>query len=527
MLMANTISPNMSLVVPAVGNEAGPTYAFDVNTSLTLIDQHDHSPGKGVRITPAGININATLNFNNNTAANLASLSMIPQGSPTSNVDSISTSAVSGIAELWYTDSNGTQTQITSNGTVNATVASVSGLTYNIIAASTWAFNQAQSSLPTTPANLSIGSLILQPNVASTTVSTELVPPSSGNYTIGLPVPQTEGYTGVPNFVTMDQSGQQTNTYFLDNTTLNASGNAVQVKPGGITTTQISSSAGILKTQLAASAFEWDSQAITTSGTFTVPTGVNFLLVEGCGGGGGGGGGGGANNFAGGGGAGGAGATPQIIPLTVTPGASLTVTIGAGGAGGGGAGGSTGTLGTKGSDGTESSIANGATIIALFGAGAGGLGGTGGNANNPNNASPNTSWSATTYAGYAASATLGGGGGVGETAGGGNNGGDAGVNLFTALHATKGSAGTVAGGTASGGGGGGGGSGYAAGGNGGNGGSSSGANGSNGTAAVSTHYGAGGGAGGGGGKNGGSNFSGGNGAAGAGGQIIIYWQTNS
>jgi hypothetical protein len=70
------------------------------------------------------------------------------------------------------------------------------------------------------------------------------------------------------------------------------------------------------------------SQDFTSSGTFTVPAGVTTVWVTMCGGGGSGAG-QGSNNGAPG---GGAGAYYIKRPVEVTPGASITVTIGAGGA---------------------------------------------------------------------------------------------------------------------------------------------------------------------------------------------------
>ena len=59
--MPYIVSPNMNLIIPTVGLEAGPAYATDVNNSLTLIDSHNHSAGSGVPITPSGLNINSSL----------------------------------------------------------------------------------------------------------------------------------------------------------------------------------------------------------------------------------------------------------------------------------------------------------------------------------------------------------------------------------------------------------------------------------------------------------------------------------
>jgi len=101
----------------------------------------------------------------------------------------------------------------------------------------------------------------------------------------------------------------------------------------------------------------------TSSGTFTVPAGVTKVYVSMCGGGGGGGGGG--SNRKGGPG-GGAGAYFKK-PVTVTPGATYTITVGAGGAGGAG---STTVNGQPGQAGGTSSF--GSLLSATGGGGGGG-----------------------------------------------------------------------------------------------------------------------------------------------------------
>lgn len=75
----------------------------------------------------------------------------------------------------------------------------------------------------------------------------------------------------------------------------------------------------------------------TQNGTFVVPTLVSTVYVSGCAGGGGGGGGSGYftnNTYAFPGGGGGAGQFVIQQPVTVNPGDSINVTVGAGGAGG-------------------------------------------------------------------------------------------------------------------------------------------------------------------------------------------------
>lgn len=91
----------------------------------------------------------------------------------------------------------------------------------------------------------------------------------------------------------------------------------------------------------------------TTSTTWQVPEGISTLLIYASGGGGGGGRGGdsGLGVGPGGGGGGGSAGNDKMAIVSVTPGETLTITIGAGGAGGttgdGGNGGSTTVIGSS------------------------------------------------------------------------------------------------------------------------------------------------------------------------------------
>lgn len=202
--MASTISPNMNLIIPTVGQEPGPTYAFDLNSSLTLIDQHDHSPGKGIQITPAGININVDLPFGDNSATGLLNIVFNTQSAATSTLQALSVAPGSEavpLQDLWYTDSAGNKVQITSGGQLAAVSTAVQGISY---ALGTFSFRQTQDSLPTTPANLDNGSVTIRPNTAGTAFGVTLAPSSSisSQYTLTLPLP-----VAAPAFLTQDISG--------------------------------------------------------------------------------------------------------------------------------------------------------------------------------------------------------------------------------------------------------------------------------------------------------------------------------
>src|SRR5438874_1005904 len=77
------------------------------------------------------------------------------------------------------------------------------------------------------------------------------------------------------------------------------------------------------------------SLSFTANGTWTAPAGLTSITVE-CWGGGGGGGGGGTVNLAAGGGGGGGGYARSVV--TVVPGNTYTVTVGAAGTAGAAAG---------------------------------------------------------------------------------------------------------------------------------------------------------------------------------------------
>jgi len=56
-------SPNMNLKVPIVGITEGTKWAEYVNVSFEIIDSHDHSQGRGQKITQSGIRFNNTFDW--------------------------------------------------------------------------------------------------------------------------------------------------------------------------------------------------------------------------------------------------------------------------------------------------------------------------------------------------------------------------------------------------------------------------------------------------------------------------------
>ena len=122
--MATSGTNITSISKPAVGVDTGPTWATNLNTSLDAIDGHDHSTNKGVRITPAAVNINADLEFNQNSASELKNV--IFDSSVTAASTSYSLYQASG--NLYWRNGSGTAVQVTIGAAVNSGAGSISGM---------------------------------------------------------------------------------------------------------------------------------------------------------------------------------------------------------------------------------------------------------------------------------------------------------------------------------------------------------------------------------------------------------------
>ena len=115
---------NMSLNEPSVGTTAGPTWATEVNENFTTIDQHDHTSGKGVQLTPSALNINTDLEFNGNAATELKRLTI--DSSATGSGTNYSVYQSGG--NLYWYNGSGQAVQITNGDNVKTTGGSIDGM---------------------------------------------------------------------------------------------------------------------------------------------------------------------------------------------------------------------------------------------------------------------------------------------------------------------------------------------------------------------------------------------------------------
>ncbi len=122
----------MALSLPTVSVTPGPTYASLNNTAFDAIDAHDHTTGKGVPVPSSGININATLEFNDQGASEITFLAFT-SGSAPSSTKAI---YVNSSNDLYYKNASGTAVQLTDG----ASIASVGSGILTYTAPSSWPY---------------------------------------------------------------------------------------------------------------------------------------------------------------------------------------------------------------------------------------------------------------------------------------------------------------------------------------------------------------------------------------------------
>lgn len=238
-MASTTPSIYMSLPIPGVGNDASPDWAYHVDNCLTIIDSHDHSPGKGTPVTPAGLSINTDLPINGNNLTLIRAVRFNSQSVPIPGVAPDGNCIYVAAGELWYNDQNGAEVQITNNGSVAGTTGSISGLTPPASASYNSGTFVWQSN-SNTPANLDAASIIIRNMTASSNGITLSAPNAlAANYTITLPAtsPSNNGA-----FLTLDTSGSSYYTN-VDGVTLVNTSNTLKVATGGISPAQIAANA--------------------------------------------------------------------------------------------------------------------------------------------------------------------------------------------------------------------------------------------------------------------------------------------
>lgn len=268
-------SPNMSLLLPTVGVDPGPTWASDLNASLSIVDQHDHSSGSGVQITPNGLNITSDLSMGGNNLTVTRTVRLQSQSAALALATDLYCLYAVGV-NLYYNDGSGNQIQMTTGGGVAGSPGSISSLSSPASAAyvsgsQTFVWQSAAN----TPANMDGGSVILR-NISASSKGLTLNPPAAmaADYAVTFPA----ALPASQKFMTLDASGNIAATWAVDNSTLEVSSNVVRVKDLGIVTAKIGNEAVTrAKQEPVAQALSNSSGSFSTSSTATNGAAVSNL----------------------------------------------------------------------------------------------------------------------------------------------------------------------------------------------------------------------------------------------------------
>ena len=181
------ISPNMNMPVPVVSQAPGPAWATAIVDSLGIVDAHTHSLGRGVQITPDGLNLNSDVSFILNNAINLRSARFAPQLAVlTAPIDKGSVYVVG--ADLYFNDLAGNQIRMTNNGSVSGAAGTITGLPSGTASANYSAGVFTFQSAISTPAAMAVGPVSIGLNSANSKTVT-LIPNAmqASNFTLTFP----------------------------------------------------------------------------------------------------------------------------------------------------------------------------------------------------------------------------------------------------------------------------------------------------------------------------------------------------
>lgn len=270
-------SSNMNLPIPVQGQQTGPNYAINIDNCLSLIDSHDHSSGKGVQITPAGLNINADFPMNNNNLTTVKSIRFQAQSSlPATSPNLLCFYTVGN--DVYFNDGAGNVVRITQSGSVAGASGTITGLPSGTASA---AYSAVSSkfifqSASNTAADIDMGSAIIRERAAGAKAIMISSPLSLANdYQVFMPA----ALPASQKFLSLDASGNIASNWAVDGSTLEVSSNNVQVKDLGISTAKLANNS-VTQAKRAALGQQVSSSCGNFTATGTTPTDVTNLSVS-------------------------------------------------------------------------------------------------------------------------------------------------------------------------------------------------------------------------------------------------------
>ena len=129
-------TPDMNLELPVVSNTLGPAWAAMVNEAFETVSEHDHTSGKGKRITQAALEFTDDVDMQNQRVINTPALKLNNQAvtlAGTGNEGSV----YEVLGNLWWTNGSGVAVQITSAGSVVSGATSTESMELDAISIDT------------------------------------------------------------------------------------------------------------------------------------------------------------------------------------------------------------------------------------------------------------------------------------------------------------------------------------------------------------------------------------------------------
>lgn len=111
--------PNMGLITPTLGADKG-VWDDKINAMAGQIDAHDHTAGKGLKITPAAMTINADLPFGGNAATGLGKVAFTAVTALAAGLTTLFVNTADG--ELYWRTAGGANVKLTAGSSINTTL---------------------------------------------------------------------------------------------------------------------------------------------------------------------------------------------------------------------------------------------------------------------------------------------------------------------------------------------------------------------------------------------------------------------
>ena len=267
-------TPKMNLDLPTPAVSEGPEWANSVNEAFEVIDSHDHSSGSGQQVTPAGISINAPLEFNSQNVTELGKAQYTAQQSVLTGAGHIRSTWFGPDGEAYITDGAGNAVQLTLGGFVTSATASgnitgVAGTQAEIrYTNATSQFALLSNGGTNTAAHLDVAQVKLRTTTPGDSVYLTLArsPSQAGNYTLTLP----QALPGATSVVQLGAAGQLTASNALGVLTASSLSTTGDVAVGGNLTVVGTSVSTIAADSLTVTGFVTVGTTLSVTGASTL-----------------------------------------------------------------------------------------------------------------------------------------------------------------------------------------------------------------------------------------------------------------